>query len=85
LERNNKNIRNPLEPIQFDFYKENIIRFESENEKNEFEKYLYSNWTNLKIEFDKQQDNQYIDSKIFQQDFKCIKFIPKIFMHWKSR
>lgn len=84
LERDNKNIRNPLEPIQFDFYEKNIIRFESENEKNEFEKYLYNNWTNLKIEFYKQQDNQYIDSIIFQQDYKCIKFFPKIFMDWKG-
>jgi hypothetical protein len=85
LERDNKNIRNPLEPIQFDFYKENIIRFESENEKNEFEKYLSSNWITLKIEFYRQQDNQFIDNIIFQQDFKCIKFFPKIFMHWKAR
>jgi len=85
LERDNKNIKNPLEPIQFDFYKENIIRFDSENEKNEFEKYVSNNWTSLKIEFNKQRDNQYIDSIIIQQDFKCIKFFPKIFMQWKSK
>lgn len=85
LERDNKNIKNPLEPIQFDFYKENIISFVSENEKNEFEKYLYNNWTILKLEFHKQQENQYIDSAILQQDFKCIKFFPKIFRHWKGK
>jgi len=85
LERENSNIKNPLEPIQFDFYKENVIYFESKNEKNEFETYLYNNWSNLINEFHKQQDNQHIDSEIFQQDFKCIKFFPKIFRYWKGK
>lgn len=69
--------------LDFDFYP-NIIYFKNTNEKTEFEDYLHDNWNTLKNEFDKIEDNQYINNRIFQNDFKCTKFFPKIFKQWKN-
>lgn len=84
FERENRNIKNPLDPIQFDFYKENIIFFNSGDEKIRFEKYIRDNWGNLRNEFNKQIENKFINDRIFQQDFKCTKFFPRIFNQWKT-
>lgn len=69
--------------MDFDFYP-NIIYFKNSNEKTDFEDYLHDNWNTLKNEFDKIEDNQYITNRIFQNDFKCTKFFPKIFKQWKN-
>lgn len=69
--------------MDFDFYP-NIIYFKNTNEKTDFEDYLHDNWNTLKNEFDKIEDNQYITNRIFQNDFKCTKFFPKIFKQWKN-
>ena len=70
--------------MDFDFYP-NIICFKNTNEKTDFEDYLHDNWSTLKNEFDKIEDNQYITDRIFQNDFKCTKFFPKVFKQWKNQ
>ena len=69
--------------MNFDFYP-NIICFKNVNEKTDFEDYLRDNWSTLKTEFDKIEDNQNITDRIFQNDFKCTKFFPRIFNQWKT-
>lgn len=71
--------------INMNFYRDNIIIFENANEKSVFENYLHANWSTIKNEFDKIEDNQYIKERLFQNDFKCIKFFPKIFKQWKNQ
>ncbi|MDD2256553.1 MAG: ATP-binding protein [Bacteroidales bacterium] len=63
----------------------NIICFNNVNEKTDFEDYLYDNWSMLKSEFDKIEDNQDITDRIFQNDFKCTKFFPQVFKQWKNQ
>ena len=42
------------------------------------------NFSKIKNEFDKIEDNKEISNKTFQHDFKCTKFFPKIFKQWKN-
>ncbi|MGE4432645.1 MAG: helix-turn-helix domain-containing protein [Bacteroidales bacterium] len=70
--------------MDFDFYP-NVICFVNANEKIDFEDYLHKNWNTLKNDFEKIEDNHYITDRIFQNDFKCTKFFPKVFKQWKNQ
>ena len=72
------------EIMNFDFYP-NVICFMNANEKTDFEDYLHDNWSTLKNEFDKIEDNQYITDRIIQNDYKCTRFFPEIFKQWKNQ
>jgi len=70
--------------MDFDFYP-NIICFDNANEKIDFEDYLRNNWGTLKKEFEKIEDSKDITNRIFQNDYKCTMFFPKVFKPWKEQ
>lgn len=84
LERDYEKSSRSLRPIDVDFYSQNIVFYQDENEKSEFKQYLNNNWACLKTEFDKQLVDKAIDEDILKHDYRCVKFFPRIFKEWKK-